>query len=225
MTKEFPRLFLLSAALVMLCTTGLCAAEILTGQPLVVIDPGHDRRDPGLVSETGLRESAVTLTLARKVSDLLSAPCRVRLTRTDQAPALPVERTAMANQTEADLYLSLHLQGDRTAAPRLFYFSLPEQTDADTWQTRALKSQAGSKSIAEALSASLTADRPGPRPVVHSGPVLPLEGLNMPGVLVEAFALSQVPDVPEDQDTYIQGQALGIARGVLGFLGHTLPDS
>ena len=53
------------------------------GRPLVVIDPGHGGRDPGASGVSGsLRESDVTLTLARELRARLAKGGRVRIALT-----------------------------------------------------------------------------------------------------------------------------------------------
>lgn len=218
LTKEIPRLLFLAAVFFLICAPNSFAAEILTGQPLVVLDPGHDREAPGLVSGTGQQEAAATFALARKLSGLLSASCRIRLTRTAETKASDVERAAFANHEKADLYLSLHLHDGQTGQPVIYYFSLPEKSDGDTWQTRALRNQAESKQFAGDLADALKTEVAGSRPLVLSGPILPLEGLNMPGILVEPFAISQVPEGLDQMDAFLDGQAQDIAAGILAFL-------
>jgi len=74
----------------------------------VCLDPGHGGRDPG--NEEGRRkEKDYTLLLAREVRELLSvAGLTVTLTRNgDSFVALP-DRTELARQRDADLFVSLH---------------------------------------------------------------------------------------------------------------------
>ena len=81
----------------------------------VIIDPGHAGRniDPGAVhARTGLRESDITLTVAKLVENyLLDAGHEVKLTRTDWEQADTDDlsyRTSMANDWGADIFVSLH---------------------------------------------------------------------------------------------------------------------
>ena len=81
----------------------------------VVLDPGHAGKtvDPGAVnSNTGLQEADITLIISRLVEKyLLAAGCEVKLTRTSWEEAQTDDlafRTAVANEWEADVFLSLH---------------------------------------------------------------------------------------------------------------------
>jgi N-acetylmuramoyl-L-alanine amidase len=81
------------------------------GRPLVVIDAGHGGHDPGAISpHGGKREKDVTLAIARAVRDELIAAGRVRvaLTRDDDRYLVLRERSAIARNLKADLFVSVH---------------------------------------------------------------------------------------------------------------------
>lgn len=81
------------------------------GRPLVVIDAGHGGHDPGAVSsETGRREKDITLSVARTIRDELvkSGRVRVALTREDDRFLILGERSAIARNIKADLFISIH---------------------------------------------------------------------------------------------------------------------
>jgi N-acetylmuramoyl-L-alanine amidase len=75
----------------------------------VVIDPGHGG-EPGTTSESGLTEKEVTLDIALRLRRVLEeAPFRVLLTReTDRWMSLD-KRINFANENQADLFLSIHV--------------------------------------------------------------------------------------------------------------------
>ena len=77
----------------------------------IVIDPGHGGREVGAVGPNGLMEKDVTLTIARKLAAALASKvgARVVLTRDDDSVVSLDQRTALANQYKADLFLSVHL--------------------------------------------------------------------------------------------------------------------
>jgi len=77
----------------------------------IVIDPGHGGKDVGAIGTGGLMEKDATLTLCRKLADALESRLRTRviLTRTDDSVVPLDQRTAIANQYKADLFLSVHL--------------------------------------------------------------------------------------------------------------------
>jgi len=97
---------------------GFVAARSLTGQP-VTIDPGHGGPDPGIVSAGGLAEKDVTLTLGRRVAELLRAEgCRVHLTRETDAQVPLYARAAAANAAGSTYFVSIHCNGDASPAAR-----------------------------------------------------------------------------------------------------------
>jgi N-acetylmuramoyl-L-alanine amidase len=91
------------------------------GQPssaihTVAIDPGHGGEDAGVRGGDGTVEKDLTLAIARRVKGVIEARLglRVLLTR-DEDRNVPIdERTAIANNNKADLFISLHLN----ASPR-----------------------------------------------------------------------------------------------------------
>lgn len=81
------------------------------GRPLVVIDAGHGGHDPGAISPlTGKREKDVTLAVARAIRDELIASGRVRVALTREGDNFIVlrDRSAIARNIKADLFISIH---------------------------------------------------------------------------------------------------------------------
>jgi len=77
----------------------------------IVIDPGHGGKEVGAIGPAGLMEKDATLTICRKLADALEARLhtRVVLTRSDDSVVSLDQRTALANQYHADLFLSVHM--------------------------------------------------------------------------------------------------------------------
>jgi N-acetylmuramoyl-L-alanine amidase len=90
------------------------AQQLGLGIRKVVIDAGHGAHDPGAIGVGGLKEKDVTLDLALRLRDLLqSAGLEVILTRSGDSYLGLEERTAIANRSHADLFLSLHANSSR----------------------------------------------------------------------------------------------------------------
>jgi len=81
----------------------------------VVIDAGHGGFDSGAVGLNGLQEKAVTLDLALRLHQTLERQGRVRsyLTRTGDYYVPLSERTVIANQYRADLFISIHINANK----------------------------------------------------------------------------------------------------------------
>ncbi len=84
----------------------------------VMIDPGHGGRDPGATGPTGLRETDVVLAIGRRVREKLErrGGFDVRMTRDDDV-FIPLEnRTLLANEAGAGIFVSLHINASRNRA-------------------------------------------------------------------------------------------------------------
>lgn len=88
------------------------AGERTPGQRRVVLDPGHGGYNPGAKGPTGLRESDVALSLARRARRVLlreDPSMQVLLTRDSDVEVTLEERAAIANAADADVFVSIHL--------------------------------------------------------------------------------------------------------------------
>jgi N-acetylmuramoyl-L-alanine amidase len=87
----------------------------LFGQPVsairtIAIDPGHGGEDQGTAGAAGLTEKELTLAVARRLKGAIEGRLGVRVLLTrDEDRRVPLdERTAVANNNKADLFISLH---------------------------------------------------------------------------------------------------------------------
>lgn len=80
----------------------------------VIIDAGHGGTDPGAIGRTGLREKDINLDIAKRLSSLFRAEgVQVVMTRsTDTLIPLP-KRVEIANNSGADIFLSIHSNANR----------------------------------------------------------------------------------------------------------------
>ncbi|MTI81284.1 MAG: N-acetylmuramoyl-L-alanine amidase [Firmicutes bacterium] len=75
----------------------------------IVIDPGHGGKDPGAVAN-GLIEKEINLDIAQKVGrSLKDYEAEVHLTRNDDSFVSLTDRANMANQLNADYFVSIHV--------------------------------------------------------------------------------------------------------------------
>jgi N-acetylmuramoyl-L-alanine amidase len=200
------------------------------GQPVsafrtIAIDPGHGGDDEGVKSADGVKEKDLTLALARRFKGAIEARLglRVLLTRDDDRSVPVDERTSVANNNKADLFISLHANGsmrpstqgasvfvaafDRDAAQaaanrgeRLPTFGGGsreiELVPWDLAQTRHLDQ---SSAVADMLEATLRGHVPLAARPVDRAPLRVLESANMPAILVEVGYLTN----PEQAKTLI----------------------
>ncbi|HEX4998927.1 MAG TPA: N-acetylmuramoyl-L-alanine amidase [Terriglobia bacterium] len=86
----------------------------------VVIDPGHGGNDTGTIGPTGYTEKDLALDISRRLKALVETElgAEVVLTRDDDV-FIPLEaRTAIANQSQADLFISIHANSSNVASAR-----------------------------------------------------------------------------------------------------------
>ena len=86
----------------------------------IVIDPGHGGHDTGTIGPHGLLEKDLVLDVSHRLAKLLDTRmgADVLLTRSDDT-FVPLEtRTAVANQEQADLFVSVHANSSRDADAR-----------------------------------------------------------------------------------------------------------
>jgi N-acetylmuramoyl-L-alanine amidase len=90
------------------------AQQLGLGIRKIVIDAGHGAHDPGAVGAGKLREKDVTLDLALRLRDILRREgLEVVLTRDRDVYLGLEERTAIANRSHGDLFLSLHANSSK----------------------------------------------------------------------------------------------------------------
>ena len=89
--------------------------QLLDQKVTVVIDAGHGAGDPG-VTYAGLHEKDLTLSLARLVKELnKDENLTVILTRSSDEQVSLADRTEIAREKNADLFISLHIGFDEKA--------------------------------------------------------------------------------------------------------------
>jgi N-acetylmuramoyl-L-alanine amidase len=139
--RRFLRLVMAAVAMGIALPDAVLAAEKAITPPrkpqaprLIMIDPGHGGHDPGAIGYTGTEEKTVTLDIARRIADNLSARPGVtaKLTR-DRDIFLPLqERVRYGRDARADLFLSIHADSapNRTARGLSVYTLSEKASDA-----------------------------------------------------------------------------------------------
>ncbi len=184
----------------------------------IVIDPGHGGEDEGVKSGNGVKEKDIALTVARRLKAAVEGRLGVRvlLTRDDDRNVPIDERSAMANNNKADLFVSLHANASpRKAALGAIIFSAafapqaehaatgslaPErlptfggglrEIDLVPWDLAQFRYLDASNGFAKLLQQQLQDRVPlAPQPLAQA-PLRVLEGANMPAVVLEMGYLS-----------------------------------
>jgi N-acetylmuramoyl-L-alanine amidase len=119
--------------------------ERTRGVRTIVIDPGHGGTESGAVGPSGVLEKELTLILARDLEARLesSLPVRVVLTRNEDAILPHDTRAAIANQNQADLFISIHLNSSLGSGAHgaETYFLSTEATDVRAAQAAAAENE------------------------------------------------------------------------------------
>lgn len=100
---------------------------------LIVVDAGHGGKDPGTLGASGNHENDYNLAVANRVVELLKQypEFQVVPTRTTDVFLELSERVAIANEQDADLFLSIHANAfakPTTGGTETFYYNANSKT-------------------------------------------------------------------------------------------------
>ncbi|MGH9545765.1 MAG: N-acetylmuramoyl-L-alanine amidase [Terriglobales bacterium] len=211
----------------------------------IVIDPGHGGHDTGTIGPHGLEEKDLVLDVGRRLGKLLQTRlgADVVYTRKDDT-FIPLEtRTSIANQEQADLFVSIHANSSRDPDARgVETYYLNFTSSAEALDVAARENAASDKSIHElqdlvkkialkekieesrefasnvqsALHSGLAAKSPGIRDRgVKKAPFIVLIGANMPSILAEISFVSNPGDERRLRTSeYRQRIAESLYRGI-----------
>ena len=204
-----------------------------TGKYVVVIDPAHGGKDAGVSLTRSVSEKDITLAVATLVKRNLedSKTLTVRFTRMGDTDVALADRVGAAIKANADLFISLHVNAgfEKESAGYELYFP-------------GFKGQEGSKGAPKGESAAIVRDMVRTKhlnesvrfaqilerrldPVfprmdrgVRDAPLLILQNLNIPAVVLEIGFSTSPNDRKKIQDESIQAAvAKAVADGVREF--------
>jgi N-acetylmuramoyl-L-alanine amidase len=214
----------------------------------IVLDPGHGGHDTGTVGPEGLREKDLVLDVSKRLGALIEERMNseVIYTRSDDT-FIPLEqRTEIANQAKADLFLSIHANSSplRSAAGVETYYlnfttskaalDLAARENAGSQQSIfelqdllekiALKDKVDeSKEFAARIQSALysfsaKSDAHARDRGVRKAPFVVLIGASMPSVLAEIGFISNAHDESiMKKPEYRQRLAESLYKGVSGY--------
>ncbi|MGB8494799.1 MAG: N-acetylmuramoyl-L-alanine amidase [Candidatus Acidiferrum sp.] len=216
----------------------------------IAIDPGHGGHDTGTKGPRGLLEKDLCLDVALRLGQLIEkniADTEVVYTRKDDRHVPLEERTAIANDANADLFISIHANSSESRETRgveTYYLSLAGSQESRELATREnalaesslhdlpdlVKKITRNEKIAE--SKLLAADiqntlaqglqlvsRRETNRGVKQAPFIVLTGANMPAVLSEISFVSNASDESLLlESSQRQRVAEGLYRGIAAYL-------
>ncbi|MWV42035.1 AMIN domain-containing protein [Paenibacillus sp. HJL G12] len=177
------------------------------GKKVVVIDAGHGDQDPGTLGYTKKKEKDFNLAVAQKVGQLLANEPNIDfvLTRSDDTFLKLEERARIANDLNADVFVSIHANsaGSTAASGSETYY----QRDA-------------SKALASVMHKYLVKATGLPDRGVRYGNYHVIRETKMPAVLLEVGYMSNPKDEAALFSESLQNSvAQGIVNGIKEYLG------
>jgi N-acetylmuramoyl-L-alanine amidase len=186
----------------------------------VVIDAGHGGHDTGTIGQGGFTEKELVLDVAQRLKQLIETElgAEVVMTRSDDS-FVPLEsRTAIANQQQADLFISIHANSSRVRSVRgVETYFLNFTSSREALETASRENAASERSIhelqdlvkkimlqdkvdesrelAQHIERALAARKgSGIDRGVKQAPFVVLIGANMPSILAEVCFISNPQD-------------------------------
>ena len=225
------------------------ARQLGLGVKTVVIDPGHGGPRPGTIGKSGLQEKEVNLAVALALQKLLreKAGLEAVLTRESDVDVGLEDRTVIANQKRADLFVSIHANAHRDRRRGgVETFFLNVSPDPSVVELAAAENATSTKNIGEMktilqkivqnskvqeskglaekvqrnLVKALSQDLPSVRDLgVKGGPFWVLIGGEMPSILVEISHLSNSgEEAMLKTPAYRDTIAQGIYDGIMEYI-------
>jgi len=211
----------------------------------IVVDAGHGGWDLGTVGRRGLLEKDLVLEIAQRLAKLLQSRlgAEVVMTRSDDSYVPLDERASIANQAQADLFISVHANYSDLPSARgvetyyTSFFVAPEAKDADAPESESRadgpesapatlsaadlhekieQSRRLAASVQRSLYGTLSAQNPGLRDRgVKEASYVVLTETTMPGILAEvSFVSSPADEQKLRSDGYRERIAEALYRGI-----------
>jgi len=225
------------------------ARQLGLGIQRIVIDPGHGGTDPGCIGKGGTMEKAVVLDICKRLKQLLDAHDGLDVIMTRETDIfVPLEnRTVIANQKRADLFVSVHANANpskKRSGVNTFYLNFSHDpsvieiaarenatstkniSEMKTILEKIVKNSKimESKELAENIQKSLVSTLKKSYKGINDlgfkgGPFWVLIGVEIPSVLVEVSHLSNAKEEAKlKTPQYRQCIAQGIYNGITGYI-------
>jgi N-acetylmuramoyl-L-alanine amidase len=215
----------------------------------IVIDAGHGGHDTGTIGPNGLEEKDLVLDVALRLGRLLQTKLGAEVIYTrDDDTFIPLEtRTAIANEHQADLFISVHANSSQDESARgveTYYLNFTSSPDA--LEVAARENEVSEKSIHElqdlvkkitlkekidesrelagdvqqSLYAGLSPKNPTLRNRgVKKAPFVVLIGANMPSILAEiSFVSNPLDEKKLETPEYRQKIAEALYKGIAKYI-------
>lgn len=182
---------------------------------VVMLDPGHGGEDTGC-ERAAIWEKDVNLQIAMRLKTKLEDMGYVVLMTREEDVALTLdERIALANDSEADIYVSIHqnaFEQSNVSGMETWYCGMTEETTSD----RSLSLTENSKRLAQLLHQDMVLYTKGQdRGIREEDELKVLRETSMPSCLVETGFLSNAEERMQLTDAAYQDRIVeGLASGI-----------
>lgn len=182
-----------------------------SNRTLVFLDAGHGGQDPGTIGIGGLREKDLVLPITMDVAEILRKQgIEVKLTRDSDYFISLQGRTDMANQVNADLFVSIHANA--------INLSRPDINGLETYYY-----QTGRR-LAEVIHWNMLNSVNIKDRGIRRARFYVLRHSEMPSVLVEVGFVTGAEDAPRLKNpTHRRQLAEAIARGIVQYIKENRP--
>jgi N-acetylmuramoyl-L-alanine amidase len=160
----------------------------LDKQYTVIIDAGHGGEDAGAPGVNGETEKEIALMIAQKVKAINNNPnIKIVLTRESDEQINVMDRTNMANDINANLFVSIHMNSAATSKPSGSLCYVPAKKNKYIQESTVLAKNilAATSNLFSITKLNTTKDRG----------IWVIENVNMPAVLVECGYITNATDV------------------------------
>ena len=180
---------------------------------LIILDSGHGGKDSGAVGvldEEPVYEKELTLSIAKKVKEILvSRGYKVEMTRTKDVYLELTEPPRQANERNAALFASIHINSAENAEANGVEVYYSELNNEDNYGTT---SSVLAKNILSRMLYHMEAKNRGVKTADHAV----TKRCVMPAVLIEVGFISNEDEVAKMcTESYQQKAAQGIAEGII----------
>jgi len=188
---------------------------------LICIDPGHGGADPGAIGhedmEDEIYESDINLEVALILKKLLEASgARVIMTRESDIKIGKYDRVAVANNAEADLFVSIHnnsSDSSSTNGTTTYYCNKIKEDGSTEIDLYGFSSETIAAGVQQSLQPLLGTKDNG---IVQYPELAVLNKTYMPAIVIEGAYLSNEGDFALiSKDDYVYKYAYGVASGLI----------
>lgn len=216
---------------------------------VVVIDPGHGGHDWGAIGVEGIQEKDIVLRVSQSARDCLlkSRPgLKVFLTRDDDTFVPLADRSRIANNLNADVFVSVHANSARNTKARGIetYLMNPEASDREAhrvamaenaslgiegidpndpllltlWSLKSAQHILGSEDFGGVVHQTMAKEFNFKSRGVLQAPFFVLVRANMPAILMEVGFVTNEAEAAAFRDgVYLDRLGQGICRGILEY--------